>query len=562
MKGSSKTILITWVTLVCMLPLFSRGQDNNTPIKCGLPYVIEAFKSEKSELPNLSRLYKLSKTQVQWDSITSPSGHFVIHYNTSEYDSIPSYDRNGNGMPDFLEFAAFSLDRAWEVEIDSLGFQPPPDQNGNPRSTYSIYLADPGRVYNVPPNTYGVTGWDPTQDIPSLPGFNFPSEIWINTDFSFLPDYLYAHFLNGLTGLEKRAVRDSLAIAVTAAHEFNHALQLGYRIWIEQNDFPDLWFIESSATYMEEVVADAINDYYQYLPAFFSNTHRYLTEEASGRIYGGVVFDIMLGERHGKTITREVWEQITQEKALDALSTILQQKGSTLDGELRELATWMFFTDDRYINGNFFPEGDQYPSPAMQQISLSQDETTLSGFLPALSFRFYQINLSSPASISALLTPDQSPEFWDGINFSFQMPYVQTFPANAFTPVQSTSDLRVYLVVFSGSWSADAFEDTFYELLIRKSSQVATEEILVYPNIIRPEDGVDQIVFANLPEDARIEIYTSSGVHLFSLSPEDGQRVAFWKLKNFENNAVGSGVYVYRVISPEKSVNGKILIVR
>ena len=49
------------------------------------------------------------------------------------------------------------------------------------------------------------------------------------------------------------------ALRVTAAHEFFHAIQFAYDVG------EDLWFMEGSATWVEDEVYDAINDNYQFL---------------------------------------------------------------------------------------------------------------------------------------------------------------------------------------------------------------------------------------------------------------------------------------------------------
>ncbi len=543
---------------------FSAAQPDNRPNKCGLPYLLEAVASSKADLPALSRFHKLALTQVEWDSLPSPSGHFMIHYNTTEYDSIPTYDRDNNGTPDYLEFVGKSFDLAWEIEINTLGFNPPPDGAGNPVTVYPIYCGNPGRNFNVPANTYGVTGWDPTQDIPSLPGLNYPSEIWINTDFSFIPDYLYEHITGSLSGQAKRIVRDSLAIAVTAAHEFNHALQLGYRIWQQGNNFPDLWFIENSATYMEEVVADTVNDYYQYLPAFYNNTTEFLAQDgAFGKIYGEVILNIMLGERFGSTITREIWQEINQQPALPAMKQVLQNKGSGLDEELKQLATWMFFSDDRTIPGRYFPEAAAYPTPAMISQGFDQSqEITVTGTLPPLAFRFYQVDLSVPGNMSVFLAVDSSPQFWESASFTFLDPFVSFFPSNTLLNLPAPPTLRYYLLVFSGGWGEDQNIRTAYELRLQQGVEINPDQILVYPNLISPQQPVSRVTFANLPEDARIEIFTGNGLHIATVRPENMLRVAFWDLLTNDGKAVASGVYIYRVVSATKSYSGKIMVVR
>jgi hypothetical protein len=211
------------------------ASDSGTPIKCGFPVILEAAASQDASVTALLKQRRLEMVQQLTETYLSPSGHFLIHYETSGSNAIPSYDRDGNGTPDYLEFVAKSFDRAWEVEIDSLEFNIPPDSTGAPHTMYPVYC------HLIP--YYGVTNFfDPLPGSPDV--FRFNSHIEINTDFSFVS---YPDITND------PIVRDSLAIAVTAAHEFNHALQLGYHIWfrnniISVNNAIDLWFIESSAT--------------------------------------------------------------------------------------------------------------------------------------------------------------------------------------------------------------------------------------------------------------------------------------------------------------------------
>ena len=126
-------------------------------------------------------------------------------------------------------------------------------------------------------------------------GLTIPARVSINTNFDFVE---YPHISND------PIIRDSAAIAVTGAHEFNHAIQLGYRIWFEGNgQILDRRFLESSATYMEEVLHDEVNDYHLYLPQFYRNTQRHFGDQ--NILYGDAIFHVMAGDIYGKTITRE-----------------------------------------------------------------------------------------------------------------------------------------------------------------------------------------------------------------------------------------------------------------
>ena len=90
------------------------------------------------ELNKYVQRQRLLKKAAAEFTYLSPSGHFLISYDKTGNDAIPDYDRNGDGFPDYLDFVAEAFDRAWEIEIDSLGFRPPPDQNGQPLSVYPV----------------------------------------------------------------------------------------------------------------------------------------------------------------------------------------------------------------------------------------------------------------------------------------------------------------------------------------------------------------------------------------------------------------------------------------
>ncbi len=616
-----------------------------TPAKCGFPVVLEAAASGDASVRALLKQRRLQNLQQNYQIYLSPQGRFRIHYLTTGFDAIPTYDRNQNGVSDYLEFVAKSFDRAWEVEIDSLGFNAPPDSAGAPHTVYPVYCK---KI-----NAYGITWF--SDPLPAPPGvLRYDSYIEINTDFSFVT---YPDITND------PIVRDSLAIAVTAAHEFNHALQLGYRLWISGSNFVDLWFIESSATYMEEVVAGQVNDYYYYLPCMYSSTDVNLTQNnPCNRIYGEVALPIMLGEVYGKTITREIWEAILNQPALGSLSLILQQKGSALKAEMRRWATWMFFSGQNAVAGQFYPEAAKYPDPeviAANPVSLNQNPDTVAFTenLPPLAFQFLKIPVISTGKVLAVVNPQQNSGSWLNSQFLFSAPYTNDFDAGTltqmiFTPPSGDLNLAVisgdwnggqpapeipYEIVFKGPligldyfravgkfdqitlrWATIfefenaafiidrsiegqnfdplieipgkgnttlyqeyAYVDSqvvngssyYYRLSNRDSDGIVTihdtllvnasgDEILIGPNPVRISQGDDRVTFLNLPRETRVEIFNANGVRVKSILPEGSGQIAYWDLRSSQNDLVGSGVYIYRIVSPEKSQSGKIMVIR
>lgn len=516
---------------------------------CGFHILLEGYRNADPNFFEKIEEYKRNTIQRTYNTIISPTGHFIINYEVSGLHAIPTYDRDQNGTPDYLEFVAKSFDRAWLVEIDTLGFKPPPDENGQPRENYEIFCK---RLFQL----YGRTFWYLEDEIPSLPGNNYPSWIEINTDFSSI----------NYEGVTDSIIRDSMAIAVTAAHEFNHALQLGYNIWDG-----DLWFIENSATYMEEVVVDQVNDYYEYLPDFFSSTESGITYDSfiNNRIYGEVILNIMTGQLYGRSITREVWQEIVNSPALIAYDKVLRKKGSDLERELHRLAEWMFFCGPNSIPGKYFPEAVKYPTP---EINLTNDfnnglQKIFEEQMPPFSFQLLKTPILSGNNLNIYLSPTFIPKAWSGAYFSLMPPNSIGFPAKVYSqlPFQSinVNNDTLYSTVVAGNWNGGRTDSLIsYSLFLRDYPGNFENDILVYPTIIKPEQNIEYITFKNIPADARIEIFSSSGKHISTIHPRFSNGDVFWDLKTFQGDNVGSGVYIYSIVTSNSSQEGKIVVIR
>jgi hypothetical protein len=147
---------------------------------------------------------------------------------------------------------------------------------------------------------------------------------------------------------------------VTAAHEFFHAIHFAYDVGEER------FFMELSSTWMEDVVYDAINDYYNYLapPGYatiFSSPGSSLTTRNGIHEYSSCVWAHYLAKRFGQDIMRDIWERCIQKAALDAMQDALISRGEDLASAHHEFARWNYFTDLRADTVLYYPEGDHYP---------------------------------------------------------------------------------------------------------------------------------------------------------------------------------------------------------
>ncbi|NOX36283.1 MAG: hypothetical protein GXO78_01995 [Calditrichaeota bacterium] len=525
--------------------------------KCGFPAVLAAFFSGQSEIRHRLQAFSSQVTLQTYRTFRSPSGHFEIYYQTEGIDAIPTYNLDGDTIPDYLEFVAGALDRAWAIQVDSLGFRPPPAADGSPRQVYPVYCQNLAGS-----RTYGMTLID--QEIPALPGENYTSHIIISTDFSFV-----RFPADGGDPI----VRDSLAIAVTAAHEFTHALQLGYHIWNYGDGFnnavlPDFWFIESSATYMEEVIADTVNDYYQYLPYYLQSLDISLFKIPASnlewiRVYGEVLFPMMLGYVYGPEIVREVWENILDAEAVVALDRVLQERGSSLSQEWFRFASWLYFTGSRAQPDRFFPEASQYPEPDLiQTVALDSVQNDRDAFfqstLPPLAYQFLSVLVQIPGTYFLTIQFAQKSEALGGVLFLPEHRIVENFE---YVDYPFITEGEFQLAAVGGPWSFTMPDSQLaFELFGGWVPRDEPNAVRIYPAKWTPDHPGRGITFLNLPRDARIEIFTAAGIRIRTIHTMTP--VYFWVPQTDSGSPLASGVYIFRVTAGNFQQLGKFLIVR
>ena len=175
---------------------------------------------------------------------TTCSTNFCFHWVTTTTDQVSPTDSSGNGIPDYIDSAISVFEHVRTIEVDQLGFKPPKsdqtsENNGGDGKT-DIYFTDTGDE-----GTYGYC----TSDDPALEPqpIRYDVSAYCTLDNDFSPSQF-----EDTNGLE--------ALQVTAGHEYNHAIQYAYDI------AEDKWLLEGAATWIEDVLYDSVDDYYQYLP--------------------------------------------------------------------------------------------------------------------------------------------------------------------------------------------------------------------------------------------------------------------------------------------------------
>ena len=262
------------------------------------------------------------------------TAHFCVHWiNNAGFADAPDLADVSppNGVPDYVDEVKGVAENVYATENGSLGWRAPkPDGDLGGNSKVDIYLAEIGD------SLFGYANTDPGQIG--------------RRRFAYLvidDDYATSQF-PGTTPLTD--------IEVTLAHEYNHVLQFGY------DTFQDVWFLESSATWMEDQVYGAVDDYLRYLRRWNSRAKIPITQD-NIKVYGSAVWNHWLSHRYGQSIVRSAWQRALNVRpaafsvaSYDAAITAAGPSDFTLDFArfARDLAEWR--TDTAFPEGNLYPD--------------------------------------------------------------------------------------------------------------------------------------------------------------------------------------------------------------
>ena len=379
----------------------------------------------------------------------SPGGHFVIHYATSGADAPDLSDADGNGVPDWVEQVAAVFENVYSAEVTTMGYRPPPVVR------YDVYLEDL--------TSLGAYGFTTDDGFPAAPSASSASYIEIDKAFTAA---MFEHTATGdFTPLQ--------SLSVTAAHEFNHAIQYGY------NYYFDIWYAEATATWMEDEVYDAVNQLYSYLPGYLGSTATLsLDAPINGRSeYGRWIFNRYLAQDHSNALIRDIWKRLSTLAApadgsdipmLPVIEATLGSAGSTLSGE------FFGFAENVYLRNWTTHPGDLSRIPAVTPAAIFTSYPVVSSAaagsvvtLPHYSFAYYQFLPSATAPADLTLTFSALPSGMDVIAFRKGSDgSITTYPLNQSAgtltvPSFNTGQTAEVQLLVSNSGSSDGASVSF-----------------------------------------------------------------------------------------------------
>ena len=530
---------------------------------CGTPHLVQAM----SAAPNLSadfqaRLGKLAQRRpdVQHD-ILSPSGHFRVHYDTEGRHAVALTDDDDNGIPDYIDLTMAVLDSVWVLEIEQLGYNPPPSDNGlGGGDEYDVYVVELGigRSYY---------------------GFTYPGTFGTTT-------YSHLEIDNNFTDLGYKQTRGLDALRVTIAHEFHHAIQFGYYA-----KFDGSWWQESTSTWMEEVAYPHIDDYLQYLTYFLSEPQRALNSGPYGSLhtYGSAIFSLFLDQRYGRELNRLLWEELSRRKSvhLDHFDHVIRQEAEPggLGIVMGEFAVWNYFTNNRY-HGEYYAEGNLYPTVPTRDIAVAAETVARD-----------TSRVDATGSVYLRLTPQLRPGgvdlFFDADQGAWRRHLLLVGPDSVSVQLVSEPTVRItswdqfdeiVLVATAAERTGLAYQHFFtaqFDSSLTdpdRPADLATNYpnpfhpaalAANYPNPFRPgQHAHTRLAFAlAVPSrETRLALFTTNGTLVWEqdLGPRraSANHAVLWDGRNLAGNFVSSGIYHLLLEADGTAAKRTIAVVR
>ncbi len=313
------------------------------PIKCGTVLTSEISANwgrlSKATQAKLSRLFQ---RQARQRTIVSQNDHFEIHFDTTGTHAVAHFDDDGNGIPDYVDLVAKTYEDVWDLEITQLGYREP---IGDSDGRSDVYIKNLGNT-----GVYGLTWPDPG-------GTTTASYAEIDNNFT---DNIYF-------------TRGTDAVQVTAAHEFYHAIQFAYFA-----PFDSGWWQEATATWMEDVAYDDVNDYFIYVRIYLDDPEASLDFFSFGslRPFGASLFSLYVADVYGPETIKATWESLATRtpSSYDIVDIELALPGG-FPGVYPRFAIWNYFTGTRH-RGGFHEEGSSFGDGKITTIRPTEEVET------------------------------------------------------------------------------------------------------------------------------------------------------------------------------------------
>ncbi|MCC5942936.1 MAG: T9SS type A sorting domain-containing protein [Balneolaceae bacterium] len=523
------------------------AHSDDTIIKCLTP-IMASYYNQKDNL-SAATVYEI-ESLFREDQVTSqqalqhlsPSGNFVMIYETEGVHAVPPEDSNGSGVPDYIEHAAFAADSSYRHQIETLGFR-------------DFLQDEPYQILFRNINSYGrttTTGGSGTF-------------ITVHSTFQNFPPNTHP---------EGDAIG---ALYVTIAHEIKHASQYVTSRW--QGDSGSFNWIEMDATLMEEVVFPDVNDYYNYIMLYDSQNRRWNQnnphrnsifgnpQNATPGAYWHVSWMLYFYEQFGGEFFADVWREFIEDRQLpmfDAMQRNLLPLETSLEREHLKNHMWHMASGPERAPTDFgFRDRINYPNPSFAQSLAFTPDSLGPLFLQPMAATYVDVqpsnvNLGQPAIRVDSDVPgvvvgvlgyfrDGSTDFQLGINPNSSSQLIQT--------TWSWSDLIDMSIAVVNTNRND---QASYNLTV--TSVLPNEDSISqnYPNPFNSSTNIEFSLTEN--KHVRVDVFDAAGRRVQTIVDEQLNR-GFHSVR-FDGSGLSSGVYIYRILTDQTIVTKKMVLVK
>jgi hypothetical protein len=387
--------------------------------------------------------------------------HFVIHYTLVGHQGVDPADANGNGISDYVETVADTMEHVWQVEVEMMGWAPPPPDRGEGGDTrLDVYLD------NI--LSEGYAGY-----VESSGGHIGDNPLTVegerNATYGFMVlDNDYVEVLDDPNPTETPLQ----LMQASAAHEFNHLIQGGY----DDMD-PHLWLYEATASWMEDEVYDDVNDTLYYIDAVFDNPDICLVAETARgndeHWYGEWLLLRLMSERYGSDIVPSIWAYSRDLDGFASINAALAPLGSSLVDESRDFAIANLL--------RAYEEGSTYPAVHLE------GEAGLGVFSPSDGVQGLgadYVRVSGGGNVTITLSDSSGHLFMQVVGVQVNNPQADVIAANSGSLTVNLDTYRaVFVVIHNDEPTSNEARCQFtnYSLTVTPASGAPSEVETTWP---------------------------------------------------------------------------------
>ena len=457
--------------------------------------------------------------------------HFKFHYTLDGNDGVTNTE--------YVHSMGEIFEQVWNFFIDTLEYDPPPEIDPQNQKLYDIYIE------RLPSYYFGITYVE-----------NYGESN--NSCKSFIK------MRNNYSGSQFNNKTEIENIKVTAVHEFFHSIQFGY------NCNEELWFMEASAVWSEDELYDEINDLYRYIPSWFSNPQKSLTEEST-HMYGSFIFFQYIDEHlGGRNTIKKCWENSRSlgnnqiNNPIVAIDNALKVQNSSFEeAHNRMRISNIIMTNNLGLDYYNYEEANNY-------IELIGDQSIETIVFEKGSLNYFQSNSSNPISCSYYQIITETPimiEFQSSNEFLKLITIVKLKDEESWNIIDQKSinidpNINIEWIKLLVPRGNDIENNSEYLISIKDGK---IEDFTFYPPFPNPSPMSDiffkiQIIKS---QDFNLKIYDLLGRQILNekFKSAGGEiKIINWNKQNNIGRKVSNGAYLIELKGENQIITHKVIL--